>query len=95
MAEERIPTRVEEGTRRSRSSPDTTRYFPGFMEISAALQTKLILEADRRCAIDRVVLALFLALRANIDGINFGHSIVTRSIKKREGKERQYYASTL
>lgn len=68
MAEERIPTRVEGGTRRSRGSLDT-RYFPGFMEISAALQTKLILEADHRCAIDRVVLALFLALGANIDDI--------------------------
>lgn len=76
MAEERIPT--EGGGRNEKiahGAPDT-RYFPGFMEISAALQTKLILEADRRCAIDPVVLALFLAFRTNIDGVNFGRSIV-------------------
>lgn len=70
MAEEGIPMRVEGGkTKRSRGSPDT-RYFPGFMEISTALQIKLILEADHRCAIDRVVLALFLAFRANVDDID-------------------------
>lgn len=65
MAEEGILSRVEGKEREDRAVMPDTRYFPGFMEISAALQTKLILEAHR-CVIDRVVLALFLALFARI-----------------------------
>ena len=48
MAEEGIPSRMERKEREDRAVTPDTRYFPGFMEISAALQTKLILEADAR-----------------------------------------------